>query len=121
MHDSTQFPDADPDPDPITDGGPDASWSGPDVRPATTVPPRETPAAVCAHCSRPFRTARQHALHVGETHDDDLTADERAAYDEAHEAEADELFVFHLKVFLALGAVYAGFVVAAVSAFSVTG
>jgi hypothetical protein len=88
--------------------------------PATTVPDGETPAAVCPHCGRPFRTARRCTLHVGEAHAD-CTPAERAAYEDAREAEGDDLFVFHLKVLFALGAVYAAFVVLAVVAFSLAG
>jgi hypothetical protein len=88
--------------------------------PETVVPPGETPAAVCPYCDRPFRSDRARALHVGECHPQ-ATAPERAAYEAAWQAESDDLWVFHLKVFLALGAVYAGFVVAAVVAFSLVG
>lgn len=86
--------------------------------PETSVPAEATP-SVCPYCERPFSTDRQRALHVGEVHSD--RSDERAAYERAREAEADELFVFHLKVLFALGAVYAAFVVASVVAFSVAG
>ena len=90
------------------------------LAPETSVPPGETPAAVCPYCERPFRTARRRALHVGEAHPE-CDPGERAAYEAAREAEADELFVFHLKVLFALGAAYAAFVVTAVVAFSLAG
>lgn len=82
------------------------------AEPETAVPDGETPAARCPYCDRPFRTERLRALHVGEVHADVCTDTERGAYDEAYEAESDELFVFHLKVMAALvlltfGLVYA--------------
>ena len=90
----------------------------PSLVPETSVPPGESPPAVCPYCERPFRSERQRTLHVGEVHSD-CTDAERAAYDEAVTEENDDLFVFHLKVFFALGAVYAAFIVAAIVAFSV--
>lgn len=87
--------------------------------PDTTVPDDEEPAAVCPHCGRPFPAVRQRDLHVGEAHDP--TESERAAYESAREAENDDVFVFHLKLMFALGAVYAAFVVLAVVAFSLAG
>jgi hypothetical protein len=88
--------------------------------PETSIPDAESPAAVCPYCGRPFRTGRRRTLHVGEVHGD-CTPEERAAYEDAREAEGDDLFVFHLKVLFALGAVYAAFVVLAVVAFSLAG
>lgn len=110
---------------PGTDGAGEAAApataSRPVVVPETAVPPGETPAAVCPYCDRPFRTVRRCDLHVGAVHPDVCGPDERAAYEAAHEAESDDLFVFHLKVLFALGAVYAAFIVTAVIAFSVAG
>ncbi|PSP87953.1 hypothetical protein BRC90_09150 [Halobacteriales archaeon QS_4_69_34] len=80
--------------------------------PPTTVPAGETPAARCPHCARPFRTERLCALHLGERHRAALTDGERAAHDDARDAEGDELFVFHLKVVGAITALYAGMVLA---------
>jgi hypothetical protein len=88
--------------------------------PETVVPPGETPAATCPYCDRPFRSERQCTLHVGETHPE-RTQSESRAYEDARESEADDLFVLHLKVLFALGAVYAAFVVAAVVGFSLAG
>lgn len=88
--------------------------------PETSVPPGEAPAAVCPYCERPFRTERQHALHVGETHPD-CRQEERDAYQREVESESDDLFRFHLKVLFTLGAVYAAFIVVGVVAFSVAG
>ncbi|USZ69835.1 hypothetical protein NGM10_15630 (plasmid) [Halorussus salilacus] len=75
------------------------------------IPDDETPAR-CPHCGRPFRSERQRALHVGEDHADDCTADQRASYEDAREAEAEDLFVYHLKVVAALVGIYAFFVFA---------
>lgn len=52
----------------------------------------------CPYCERPLPTERLWALHLGERHADRLTPDERAAVEEAEEAEIDDLFVYHLKV-----------------------
>lgn len=88
--------------------------------PETAVPDGESPAAVCPYCERPFRTARRCTLHVGEAHAD-CTPEERDAYQEARDEEGNDLFIFHLKVMFALGAVYAAFVVVFVVAFSLAG
>lgn len=73
------------------------------------VPDGETPAR-CPHCGRPFRSERLRALHLGESHPAACTDEERAAYDEAREAEDEDLFVYHLKVVAALVGLYAFFV-----------
>lgn len=52
--------------------------------PETSVPPGET-AAVCSYCERPFGTARQRGLHIGEAHPD-CDSEERDAYEAAREA-----------------------------------
>ncbi|WP_435181853.1 DUF7410 domain-containing protein [Halorussus sp. AFM4] len=70
------------------------------------VPDGEAPSR-CPHCSRPFRTERLCALHVGDFHADACSADQRRAYEDALETEREELFVYHLKVVAALVAVYA--------------
>jgi hypothetical protein len=88
--------------------------------PETSVPADETPAATCPHCDRPFKRQRQCALHVGEAHPD-CRPEDRRAYEAALDSESDDLFVLHLKVLFALGAVYAAFVVAAVIGFSLAG
>ncbi|WP_224332783.1 DUF7410 domain-containing protein [Haloprofundus halobius] len=99
--------------------------------PETFVPPGEKPVAVCPYCERPFKTERRCTLHVGEVHPDSdgahvsaTSRDDpilRERYEAASEAEAEELFLFHLKVFVALGAVYAAFIVLAIVAFSLAG
>jgi hypothetical protein len=70
------------------------------------VPDDETPVR-CPECGRPFRTERLRALHLGDRHD--LPDDQRNAYEEAREAEREDLFIYHLKVVAALVAVYAFF------------
>ncbi|EMA50035.1 MULTISPECIES: DUF7410 domain-containing protein [Halococcus] len=80
--------------------------------PDTAIPEAETPAARCPYCSQPFRTEQACTLHVGDTHREAWTDDERAAYETAVDDEADDLFVFHLKVVGALSLLYAGYVLA---------
>lgn len=72
----------------------------------------ETAAERCPYCGRPFPSTHLHALHLGEAHPGDCTAAERDAYEDARDAETDELFVFHLKVIAAIGAMWAVFVLA---------
>ncbi|WP_049902185.1 DUF7410 domain-containing protein [Halococcus agarilyticus] len=80
--------------------------------PDTAIPDAETPVAQCPYCSRPFRTERACTLHLGDSHHEKWTDDERAAYGAAVDDEADDLFVFHLKVVGALSLLYAGYVLA---------
>ena len=75
------------------------------VVPDTRVPPDESPAARCPHCDRPFRSERARALHVGEDHPHTSTDADEAAYEDARHEEEEELFYYHMKVFVALGAV----------------
>lgn len=70
------------------------------------IPDEETPAR-CPECGRPFRTERLRALHVGDVHDDLLTDDQREAYEDALEAEREDLFIYHLKVVAGLVGTYA--------------
>lgn len=72
----------------------------------TAVPDDETPAATCPYCERPFRTERSRDLHVGKSHTEQCSTAEQDAYEAADEAEHDELFVFHMKVVIALGLLY---------------
>lgn len=60
----------------------------------------------CSYCERPFRTAHQRDLHLGEVHPDALTDEQRAAHEAAVETEEDDLFLFHMKVVVALGLLY---------------
>lgn len=80
----------------------------PTLDPNTDIPDHETPEARCPYCERPFRSAHACALHLGEEHEGDCTDDETEAYEEAREAERDELFYFQLKVVIALGLIYGG-------------
>ncbi len=82
----------------------------PRVVPETDVEPGADPAR-CPYCDRPFRTERTLWLHVGERHAEACTPEELATYEEWREDEADDLFVFHLKVVAALTVLYASFVV----------
>lgn len=75
------------------------------------VPDGETPVR-CPECARPFRTERLRALHVGDAHDAEWSADQREAYEAALEAEREDLFVYHLKAVAGLVAVYAFFFLA---------
>jgi len=74
--------------------------------PETRVPAAESPADRCPYCERPFRTERRCALHLGEIHSEMLSAEERRQYEAADEEELDELFVLHMKVVVAIGAIY---------------
>ena len=91
------------------------------VDPETAVPEGETPAIQCPYCGRPFARRRHGVLHVVEAHPGRATETEREAYDAVHEEESDDLFVYHLKVMFALGALYAAFIISAVVAFSIAG
>jgi hypothetical protein len=91
------------------------------VVPDTAVPPDETPAATCPYCERPFARERHAVLHVVEAHPDRATDAERERYEAVSDEESDDLFVYHLKVMFALGALYAAFIISAVIAFSLAG
>lgn len=78
-----------------------------DITPETVVPPGEAPAASCPYCDRPFSSERSCALHVGEVHRDVCTDAEIEAYEQACDAEEDDLFGFHMKVFVAIGIIHA--------------
>lgn len=87
------------------------------VVPETAVPDGETAATTCPYCDRPFRRERLRDLHVGDAHED-LSDGETAAYEAAVEAEAEDLFVYHLKVAGALGVVFTALFLLAVVGFS---
>lgn len=91
------------------------------VVPETVVPDGETAEATCPYCDRPFRRERYQVLHVVEAHPDRATASEHEAYDAVLDEESDDLFVYHLKVLFALGALYAAFVISSIVAFSIAG
>ncbi len=79
------------------------------TEPPTTSVPDGTEATHCPHCERPFSTERLRAIHLGEVHADRLTESERERYEEAIDDEADELFIFHLKVVAAIVVLSLGF------------
>lgn len=83
------------------------TWTHRPPDPDVDVPADQTPAAHCRICGRPFRSEQVLALHLGETHPRECTDDEMAAYADAKAEEQDELFYFHLKTGVALGAIYA--------------
>jgi len=80
--------------------------------PTIDVPDGETPAAQCPYCERPFRSEHARDLHVGEFHEgESLTDEERARYDDALDAERDDLWLFHAKAVVGLGTTYAATVI----------
>ncbi|WP_394343797.1 DUF7410 domain-containing protein [Salinigranum halophilum] len=91
------------------------------VHPETAVPDGETPETTCPYCERPFRRERFQVLHVVEAHPDRAAAREREAYERVRDEESDDLFIYHLKVLFALGALYAAFVISSIVAFSIAG
>lgn len=91
------------------------------VVPETAVPDGETAEATCPYCERPFRRERYRTLHVVEAHPERATARERETYDAVLDEESDDLFIYHLKVLFALGALYAAFVISSIVAFSIAG
>ena len=78
----------------------------PTPEPEINIPHDETPVSQCQYCDRPFQSERASALHLGEVHAGECTAEEKTAYEEAKEAERDDLFYFHMKVVVALGSIY---------------
>ncbi|MHB9286586.1 hypothetical protein ACKVMT_06050 [Halobacteriales archaeon Cl-PHB] len=75
--------------------------------PETEVPRGDHAAGRCPYCDRPFRTTRLKKLHVGEIHADESTDEEWATYEDAREAERDDLFTYHFRVVITLGVTYA--------------
>jgi len=74
----------------------------------TDVPP-DAAAHTCEHCGRPFADEEYLALHRGLDHPADLSATERAAFDDAREREAEKLQRFRLLALGALVVLYFGF------------
>lgn len=72
--------------------------SDPTPTPIPTAVPADAAVATCPYCDRPFPSEHLRTLHLGERHDDRLTATERSAFERAEETEIDDLFVYHLKV-----------------------
>ncbi|RMB13918.1 DNA-binding protein [Haloplanus aerogenes] len=80
----------------------------PDPTADAHVPPDAT-AHVCDRCGRPFVHETQLALHRGLDHAADLTAEEREAYEDAHDKEVADLRRFRLLALAALVILYFGF------------
>lgn len=76
--------------------------------PTIDVPADETPSARCPYCDRPFPSAHLLDLHLGESHAEVVTDDERERYDAAFDEEGDELFIYHLKIIAALVVLFMG-------------
>lgn len=68
----------------------------------TDVPPEESEPLRCPYCDRPFARDRLRDLHVGESHSQAMSEPEMNRYEDAVDAESDELFILHLKVIAAL-------------------
>ena len=63
--------------------------------------PEDADVYACERCGRPFEREEYLTLHRGLDHYDDLSRDERAAFEQAREAEEDRLWRFRI---VALGA-----------------
>jgi len=97
----------------MTDAKPagDGSPTGTDAHDTTADPyevPPDTTAVACPRCGRPFARERHRDLHLGVDHRD-LDDDERAAYEDAREAETDELRRFRIVSLGTLVLLYFGF------------
>lgn len=66
----------------------------------------------CPYCERTFTTESYRNLHIGHHHDTDLTARERAAFEQAYEEEEEALTLFRYKALGLLVLVYFGFLLA---------
>jgi hypothetical protein len=73
------------------------------------VPPDATPSAHCPYCGRPFATERLCALHLGDAHQDEWTEKESEEHEAAYSDESDELFIYHLKMIIALVVIFFAF------------
>jgi hypothetical protein len=71
--------------------------------------PPDDDAEICHYCGRPFADETLLALHRGHAHPDEVTDEERAAFEEAYEAEQGEIRLFRLKALGALILLYFGF------------
>jgi hypothetical protein len=63
----------------------------------------------CPYCDRRFAREAWRDLHRGQEHGARLDDTERAAYEAAHDAEAEEIRLFRLKALAVLVLVYFGF------------
>jgi len=93
-------PDARPDGGgtPLDSGGREARRWG---APSTAVPPGTDPSR-CPYCDRPFPSDRRRTLHLGDAHAAELTDEQAEAVAAVRDEEADDLFVYHLKVVAAI-------------------
>lgn len=53
--------------------------------------PPDAPVQECPYCDRPFPDADQRAMHVGVDHPEEMTDDERTAFEDARAAEYADL------------------------------
>ena len=74
--------------------------------------PSEEDGVVCEYCGAPFADARFRALHWGLEHDERLTDDQQARFEEAVADETDDLRLFRLKALGLLVLVYFGLMMA---------
>jgi hypothetical protein len=70
--------------------------------------PTDAEPVVCAHCGAPFADDELLALHRGIDHADALDGAEREAFEDAYEAESEDLRLFRLKALGALVVLYFG-------------
>lgn len=82
-----------------------------EITAADTDVPENRDATKCPYCGRPFGDARSRHLHVGEDHPEECTETEREAYEDADEAEREDLFVYHLKAVVTIGILWGAFVI----------
>jgi hypothetical protein len=92
----------------VPDAGAAGEATGDD---AAASPPGDgaTGAVECPYCGRRFARTAWRDLHLGLEHAERLDAGERAAYEAAHDAEAEEIRMFRLKALAVLVLVYFGF------------
>ena len=64
----------------------------------------------CPYCDRPFSSDRTHDLHLGEKHAEQLGETERVRYEDASEEEEEEIFIFHIKMVVLIGILWAAVV-----------
>jgi hypothetical protein len=89
---------------PATDAGPAEERRDEEDGTGDASPPYD-----CPYCDRQFHREPYLSLHRGQDHAGVLTDDERAAFETAREAEAEELRLFRLKAVAALVFIYFGF------------
>jgi hypothetical protein len=99
-----------------TDSGDATATDSDDEHAATRVDgylvPADTDADRCPHCGAPFRDEELLALHLGTEHEADLTDEERAVFEDAYEAESEEIRLFRLKALGVLVLLYFGLLIA---------